>query len=47
VHQFGDSSNDSEVDSHNCARRQGVNHAAFENQIHVHQPVTEDGVAKG
>ena len=37
---------DSEVNAHDGGRCQGIHHTAFEDEVDVHQPVTEDGVAK-
>ena len=44
--QFGDSGDRREISADNRSRGQGVHHAALEDQVNVHQPVTEDGVAK-
>ncbi len=47
VDQFRDSSHYREVNPDNRGRRQRVHHAPLENQVHVHQPVAEDGISEG
>ena len=46
VHQLRDRSDAGEVKADDGRRGQRIRHAALEDQIHVHQPVTENGVAK-
>ena len=46
MHELSHSSDDGEVNTHNRGSSQRVNHPALENQVYVHQAVTEDGVAE-
>jgi hypothetical protein len=46
VHQFRNRGDTGEVRAHDGRRRQRVGHAALEDQVHVHQPVAENGVAE-
>ena len=38
--------NQREIRARNRARSEGVHHAAFENQVNVHQAISHDGVAE-
>ena len=46
MHQFGHPCDHGEVCSRNCRCRYGVNHAPLEDQVHIHQAVTNDGVTE-
>ena len=46
MHELGDSSYNREVNTHHRRGSQRVNHAPLENQVYVHQAVTEDRVAE-
>ena len=47
VNQLGRDRDCSEIKADQCSRRQGVGDAALEDQVDVHQAVTNDGPAKG
>ena len=46
VDQFRDPGNHCEIHCKDGGCGKGINHAAFKDQIHVHQAVTEDGIAE-
>src|ERR1700730_11075958 len=46
VHEQRNRGHPGKINSHDGRRRQRIRHAALENQIHVHQPVAENGVSK-
>ena len=47
VDQFRDGRNHRKIGSHDCRCRQGVHHAALEDQVHIHQAIAEYRVAEG
>ncbi len=47
VHHFAGYRDQAEVDTDHGGRRERVGDAAFEDQVHVHQPVANDGPAEG
>ena len=47
VHDLRRHADRAEVETQNGRRRQRVGHAALEDDVHVHQPVADDGVAEG
>src|SRR5207247_1026696 len=46
VNEFGHACDEAEIQSNDSCRRDGVNHDALRDQIHVHQPVAEDGISE-
>ena len=46
VHHFAGKCDRTKVDGNQRAGGQGVGHAAFEDQVDIHQPVANDGVAE-
>jgi len=47
VNQRRHTRDQSEVQTHDGCGRERINNASLEDQIHIHQAVAEDGVAKG
>ena len=46
VERFADQRDGCEINRHHARRRKRISQAALENDVHVHQPVADDGVAE-
>ena len=47
MHQQGYARDQAEIQSENDGGSEGVDHAALEDEVDIHQAVAEDGVAEG
>ena len=44
--EIREESDQSEIETHDAGRGQGISNASAENNIHIHQPIAHDGIAK-